>query len=323
MSKAILTFIIPCFNSGGLMSRCFDSLKNQTLKNIEIIFVDDGSEDNTKEIIKKFVDIEPRAKLISQENKGITAARLLGLKNSNSKFVTFLDADDYVDANVAEEAYIKFMSDNNIDALLYNFVYLDGEESKTFEVKFNFPLKGEDVISKTIPSWEIYTNGIYKTECALEAYRKINFNSTNSDEVANRLIFENCKKVGKLDSSYYYVHYPSSASKFPSKNYVTRLESAYWLRNYTIKTWAKKVSIDRADIHFINELCSLSLKFRKFECSMPNDVRMKWREELFRYRGYALSILSSAVFKYPSKFFNDYKFLKKIVYILAMPLIIK
>jgi len=62
-----ITFVIPCFNSANLMERCFYSLTNQTMNDIEFIFVNDGSSDNTKEIIENFSEIEPRAKIINKK----------------------------------------------------------------------------------------------------------------------------------------------------------------------------------------------------------------------------------------------------------------
>jgi len=323
MSKIKITFVIPCFNSANLMERCFDSLTNQTMDDIEFIFVDDGSNDNTKEVIENFRKIEPRARLISQKNQGITAARLTGLNSANSEYVSFLDADDYIDFEVAEEAYNYFASDENIDALLYNFVYLKGGQHNVFKLNFDFPLDGFDVISNTIPSWKIYTNGIYRTIHALEAYNKINFKSTNSDEIANRLIFEKCKKVGLIESSYYYVQYPSSTSKYPSKNYITRLESAYWLRNYSRDNWSHKVSYKSADIHFLNELCSLALKYSRSHKDMPNDVKVEWSEGIFKYRKYAIDILYSNISKLNFSFFLSDKLIRKSGYMVALPLLLK
>lgn len=245
---------------------------------------------------------------------------MAGLRVTKSEYVAFLDVDDHIDTQMAEEAYNKFKKDSDIDALLYKFVYLTGDKKRLFNVGFNFPLDGLDVISKTIPSWEIYTNGFYKTAYALDAYFRIDFESPNSDEVAGRLIFEKCKKVDKLEASYYYVQYPFSHSKSPSKNHVKRLESAYWLRNYSRINWVGKVSHDSADAIFINELCSLCLKHKK---SMPRDVGIEWYRVLFKYRKKALSFVMSAPLRYPVRFFKDYKNIRKLLYILAMPLIVK
>lgn len=305
------------------MKKCFDSLTNQTLNDIEFIFIDDGSNDNTKEVIQSLINLDSRARLISQSNKGITAARLTGLKNTNSEYVSFVDADDYIDLGVAEEAYNVFSSERNVDALLYSFAYIKGDKKSMFNFSLEFPATGFDIISNTIPSWKIYTNGIYKTAHALEAYNKINFQSTNSDEIANRLIFESCKEVNIINSAYYYVQSSSSTSKYPSKNYITRLESAYWLRNYSRENWSHRVSYKSADIHFLNELCSLALKYSRSHKNMPNDVKTEWSKGIFKYRKYAIDILYSNIYKLNFRFFLSDKLIRKSGYIVTLPLLLK
>lgn len=323
MYKPKITFIIPCFNSANLMEKCLNSLINQTLSDVEFIFIDDGSNDNTKQIIESFIKLDSRARLISQSNQGITAARLTGLKNTNSEYVSFVDADDYIDLEVAEEAHNIFSSEKDIDALLYSFIYLKQDKKNVFELRINFPVTGFDIISNTIPSWKIYTNGVYKTVHALEAYNKIDFQSTNSDEIANRLIFEKCKKVEVMKSAYYYVQYPSSTSKYPSKNYITRLKSAYWLRNYSRKNWSHIVPNKSADIHFLNEICSLALKYSRSHKNMPNNVKVEWSEGIFKYRKCAIDILHSNMYKLNFSFFLSDKLIRKSGYIVALPLLIK
>lgn len=310
-----ITFIVPCFNSGAVMEPCFKSLANQSLKDIEIIFVNDGSNDNTCEVISHFIKSDSRAKLINQCNQGIAAARLTGLRCARSDYVAFIDADDYIDLDLAKEAYEKFIVEEKIDALLFNFRYVKNGDISDFELNAKFPLSGLDVIARTIPSWNIYTNGVYKRECALEGYGKIRLKSTNSDEIANRLVFESCELVGKLDASYYYVQYDSSTSKYPSKSYITRLDSANWLRNYAVDSWGDVVSQYDADVHFVNEFCSLILKFFKYRASMPNDVRAEWVKGLLNNMKHLSPIVDSRMKSGFLVFLFDFKLVKKLVYL--------
>lgn len=84
-----ITTIIPTYNREKFLPRCIESVLNQTIMPNEIILIDDGSIDNTREIASKY-DI----KYIRQENSGVSSARNLGIKNSNCEYITFLDSDD-------------------------------------------------------------------------------------------------------------------------------------------------------------------------------------------------------------------------------------
>ncbi len=91
--NSLVSIIIPTYNRANLVQRAIKSVLTQTYKNIEIIVVDDGSEDNTEEIVREFND--ERIKYIrNKENKGVAASRNIGLKFSKGKYITFLDSDD-------------------------------------------------------------------------------------------------------------------------------------------------------------------------------------------------------------------------------------
>jgi glycosyltransferase involved in cell wall biosynthesis len=91
-SSSLVSIIIPCYNHGNYLADAIDSLYKQTYQYIEIIVVDDGSTDNTKEIAEKYADI----KYVYQSNQGLSAARNTGIKHSKGDYLVFLDADDWL-----------------------------------------------------------------------------------------------------------------------------------------------------------------------------------------------------------------------------------
>ena len=107
-----ISIIIPAYNVSKYIKRCILSILNQTYKNIEIIVVNDGSTDNTLDIVKKF-----NVKVFNQENSGgASSPRNVGLKNSTGDYITFVDGDDYIDKNYVEDM-VKLIESNNYDII--------------------------------------------------------------------------------------------------------------------------------------------------------------------------------------------------------------
>jgi glycosyltransferase involved in cell wall biosynthesis len=94
-SNPSFTVVVPVFNGEKTIHQCVMSILNQTHSPNEIIIIDDGSNDKTGEIIKNKFSVYPEIKYLYQQNQGVSSARNLGIKNSNSENVMFLDADDY------------------------------------------------------------------------------------------------------------------------------------------------------------------------------------------------------------------------------------
>jgi glycosyltransferase involved in cell wall biosynthesis len=104
-SRAGVSVVIPCYNYGRYLSQAIDSVLNQTFQPLEIIVVDDGSTDNTAAVAAAYGS---RIKYLTQANKGVSAARNLGLRQATGKFVHFLDADDYVLPGIYEKMVAAF-----------------------------------------------------------------------------------------------------------------------------------------------------------------------------------------------------------------------
>lgn len=105
MNSPIVSVVIPCYNVGKYLNQCLDSVLSQTLKNIEILCVDDGSSDDTLKILEEYQKKDHRLKVITQKNAGAGAARNCGLKEAKGKYVSFLDSDDFFEPEMLQEAY--------------------------------------------------------------------------------------------------------------------------------------------------------------------------------------------------------------------------
>ncbi len=100
-----VSVIMPVYNAAEFLSRCLDSVANQTLADIEIICVDDGSSDNSVEILQSYANKDSRFIILTQPNKGAGAARNYGMAVAKGKYLSFLDSDDFFEEDMLETAY--------------------------------------------------------------------------------------------------------------------------------------------------------------------------------------------------------------------------
>ncbi|MBA2862300.1 glycosyltransferase family A protein [Methanococcus maripaludis] len=116
-----ISIIIPAYNVENYICNTLQSLENQTHKNFEVILINDGSEDNTLNVIENFIKSSKLdIKLINQENAGVSVARNRGIKEANGTYIYFLDADDYVEHNIIEESS-KIILEKNPDLIYFKF----------------------------------------------------------------------------------------------------------------------------------------------------------------------------------------------------------
>lgn len=128
----MISIIIPVYNSGKYLRKCLDSIKNQTKKEFEVIIIDDGSTDNSYNIINEYLNDE-RFKVIKQENHGIGYSRNVGIEKSTGKYLVFIDSDDYVELNFLELMFKKAEKDN-LDIVVCDYIEENIENNKQKKV---------------------------------------------------------------------------------------------------------------------------------------------------------------------------------------------
>ena len=111
MEDILVSVIVPVYNVENYLRQCLNSITGQTLKNIEIICVDDSSTDGSKRILEEYAKKDERVKIITQPNKGAGAARNNGLSVAKGKYLSFLDSDDFFEPDMLEHAYNKAEED--------------------------------------------------------------------------------------------------------------------------------------------------------------------------------------------------------------------
>ncbi|BCJ93365.1 hypothetical protein acsn021_09340 [Anaerocolumna cellulosilytica] len=114
MSDIKVSIIVPVYNVEKYLVNCMESMVNQTLQEIEIITVNDGSPDNSIKILEKYEQKYPgKVRVYTTENRGVSHARNYGIDRAQGDYIMFVDSDDYIELNMAEKLYKKAITDNN------------------------------------------------------------------------------------------------------------------------------------------------------------------------------------------------------------------
>lgn len=143
-----VSVIIPIYNVEKYLKECLDSIIKQTLENIEIICIDDGSPDGSLEIAKEYI-ADPRIVILSQSNKGLSSARNLGLKYARGEYVHFLDSDDFMLLEAYELLYVQ-ASKQELDILCFSSsAFCNDKDLSEFVENYNTPYKYKNNISIT------------------------------------------------------------------------------------------------------------------------------------------------------------------------------
>lgn len=101
-NNSLISIVIPIYNTSSMLSKCLDSVVHQTYTNLEIILVNDGSTDNSLEIIMSYKETDARIKVVNKENGGLSSARNAGLKIATGRYVLHIDSDDWIELNMCE-----------------------------------------------------------------------------------------------------------------------------------------------------------------------------------------------------------------------------
>lgn len=137
MNPPKVSVIIPVYNVKQYLQECLDCVVNQTLRDIEIICVDDGSTDGSYELLREYESKDPRVTVLRQENAGAGAARNTGLAVAKGEYLSFLDADDFFELDMLEKAYQK-ASSLDVDIIVYgNDKYMEQDHEFVARNAFN------------------------------------------------------------------------------------------------------------------------------------------------------------------------------------------
>lgn len=125
----LISVVVPVYNVENYLKKCIDSIINQTYKKLEIILVDDGSTDSSKEICDEYIKKDGRIKVIHKENGGLSSARNVGIDIANGKYICFIDSDDWIEKSMLEKL-INIAKNNNFDIVLCDYFIAYDEKNQ-------------------------------------------------------------------------------------------------------------------------------------------------------------------------------------------------
>lgn len=165
--KNCVSIIIPCYNASKFVTDCLESLYKQTYKNIEIIAIDDGSIDNTLEILKHHAEKDARLKVISQQNQGVSRTRNRGIALATGEFIMFVDADDYIGETYVMDL-VNFMLKDNYDLITTGLTLCDEDGNILKRVQYSN--KSQELYFSSI--FETVVNKLYFSYCYKTLYKR-------------------------------------------------------------------------------------------------------------------------------------------------------
>lgn len=210
MGMAKVTVLVAVYNASAYLKECLDSLLNQTLRDIQIICIDDCSTDNSLSILHDYMKADPRIEVIHlDENHGQAFARNEGLKQAKGEYVCFLDADDWYSCDALEQAVNGF-SHEGVDTVLFN-VSMDYADHSEFCPLPDFDsLSGEEAFRMSL-TWQIH--GVYMVRTSI--HQRFPYDTTcrlYSDDNTTRLHYLHSRRVGWCRGVYHYRQHSSSAT---------------------------------------------------------------------------------------------------------------
>ena len=236
---AKVSVLIPVYNTAKYLQKCLDSVINQTLYDIEIVCINDGSTDESRFILEEYAKKDIRIKVHNKENGGLVAARKTGLELATGEYIGFVDSDDWIEPDMYEKLY-NLASQYNADLITCGY-YLEGNYtsvlldtvSEGFYGAEQMPFLRENTIfnmdKKDVGIRASLCCKLFRTEKIREAECKIpNTVTISEDRLCNLAFMLECDSAYVLrEPFYHYVIHPSSMVHKGDTNYLTCVNEVY------------------------------------------------------------------------------------------------
>ena len=206
-----ISILVAVYNTAAYLPQCLDSLLSQTLKDIEVICVDDASTDNSLDLLHQYAEKDNRVKVFAlKENCGQAHARNVGLSHATGDYIGFVDSDDWLSQDALEKVCESFRDD--VDSVLFRllYAYTDGS-MKDYQMSPFTTMTGDEAFRASL-TWQIHgcyvvRNSIHKAHPYDESQRAY------SDDNTTRIHYYYSRKVAFCEGVYYYRQQPVSVTR--------------------------------------------------------------------------------------------------------------
>lgn len=329
MKNPKLSIVMPVYNVEAYLDECIETVLNQTLENIEIICVDDGSTDRSAEILDKYASRDTRVKVIHKQNEGYGKTMNLGFSLAHGEYIGIVETDDFISPEMMEELYNKAKKDN-LDIVkgdYYIFETVDGKYDlhymniadlpQLYHGVFN-PQRNKEVFRARMNTWA----GIYRREFLVK--KEIFHNETPGASYQDNgfwfQTFTQAERIGFINKAFYYLRRDNPNSSVNSKEKVycicdemrfiryfmdkspeilLNFKDIFWescFRKYIFNLKRIASTYKLGFIHYIHD--EFSSQIEDIDLTLFNENQ----------RGYFLSILQN-----PDKFYHDYVKISEIM----------
>ena len=226
--KNLISLIVAVYNVGEYLPRCIESILQQTYSNLEILLVNDGSTDNSKQICNKYARIDSRIEVINKENGGLTSARKVGFGKARGDYIAFLDGDDYLENTYVESLFTSLIENQSDIAICGYYLDYKGERlskqikhlktclkseeyAKELIQPSIYPLSGDETRIPNFVWLRLFTRKVISDRCFVserEVYTE--------DLFFNSEAYLQCNKVYFVDAPLY--NYCMNASSMTYRN---------------------------------------------------------------------------------------------------------
>lgn len=263
MKKPIISVIVPVYNVEKYLEKCLNSLVNQTLKDIEIIAINDGSTDSSLKVLERYSKKYKNIKIINKNNNGQGSARNDGIKISEGEYVTFVDSDDWVSLNMCE-LLLDAATKENADLVFANYIKVENE----MEYKANiYGLEYKDNVKKYLLTQSGPCHKLIKTEIIKKNNLYFPELRAYEDIAVVPAWGLAAKKIAHVNEYvYYYLTRPGSTMK--QQEYNNKLDEIFpsleVMKKNCEKYFNKKYDLEIEWIYIEHLLHGASLRFFKF-----------------------------------------------------------
>lgn len=295
---AEISIIIPVYNGAEFVRPCYESLKSQSFQDWEAVFVNDGSKDNSQEVLEQLSKEDSRVTVLTKVNEGVAKAREDGVRIANGDFVTFLDVDDYFSNDALQEFVTGLRNGADIVAGGMCLVTETGEELRTISY--------EDAVLSSEESMSSTCRGKIAWQLCGKAFRKSLFDDgiqqasgirVGEDMATYMQLLAKAKKVC-LTSKVLYYYLQNASSVTHKKKEEDRAEAA------RAALWVRKILDERYNIplHDLDAMCMLNANVCLVMGANPgNEYLQRIRKECFSWREllhiHPLKAVNLAVYK--------------------------